>query len=121
VHESLSARPVQEALSTISKTTATSPKSGSLWSDIADDMGMPTSTSLANSASTFFTSEGEQSETRTQSRPLNADEKTGLWLLLGLLAGGWIVGGAVNPRKTEKKSVKDAVADAKENAKEALH
>ncbi|EIN07329.1 hypothetical protein PUNSTDRAFT_114790 [Punctularia strigosozonata HHB-11173 SS5] len=122
VHQSLTAHSLPEEPST-SGSPAKPSRSGpsSIWTDIADDLGIPTSTSVANMESAFFGTTDRSSEVKPQSRPLQPEEKTGVWLLLGLFAGGWVAGGLVNSQKKEKKNVKEAVAEAKENAKEALH
>ena len=38
---------------------------------------------------------------KQHSRMLDVDEQKGVWVLLGLLTGGWIVGGLVNNEKTD--------------------
>lgn len=39
---------------------------------------------------------------KQHSRPLDRDEQMGVWVLLGLLTGGWFVGGLVNGKPKEK-------------------
>lgn len=38
-------------------------------------------------------------EHKSQSRPLNGEEKNGVYVLLGLVAGGWLAGGLFGPAK----------------------
>lgn len=37
-----------------------------------------------------------------KSRPLTEEDRKGLWILLGLVAGGWIAGGIFSPRKRKQ-------------------
>jgi len=79
--------------------------SGGLIRDIADDLGLPKSFSLGKEAGKNSDSSGQTG----RSRPLQREEQTGIWVLLGLLAGSWFVGGMVNAAPTQN------VAETEEN------
>jgi hypothetical protein len=75
----------------------------------ADDTGIPTmpergQVTASQQADLDFVSEtGESSNTKNEdySRKLDKDEARGVWVLVGLLAGSWVLGGIVNgaPKK----------------------
>jgi len=68
---------------------------GSILQDVADDIGVPTSWETGETAKMSSTKENDYS------RPLDKDEVKGVWVLVGLLAGSWVLGGIVNsaPKK----------------------
>ncbi|KIJ16925.1 hypothetical protein PAXINDRAFT_180143 [Paxillus involutus ATCC 200175] len=87
-------------LATINADEAPSTKVG-LWADVLDDLGLPRSFSVRQSLREAGTSVVEAVKDRgngyrTSSRALNNDERMGLYVLLGLTVGSWVVGGAVN-------------------------
>jgi len=65
---------------------------GGLIRDIADDLGLPRSLGLGQQADQTT----DNSERTGKSRPLQREDRTGVWVLLGLIAGSWFVGGVVN-------------------------
>lgn len=75
--------------------------------DFADDLGLPRTFRVGNAVSDVVHATKEQR--LTKSRPLNDEETKGVWVLLGLLAGSWIIGGWVNrrPPAHEEHSVED--------------
>lgn len=80
------------------------------WQDVADDVGVPSQWNSGELAakqqvvmdSLLQTTGTSTTRERQHSRPLDGDEKRGVWVLLGLLTGGWIVGGIVNSKPKEK-------------------
>jgi len=85
---------------------------GGILQDIIDDLGLPTplfkapqDPAAALEALPYAPqSDASPSET-SYTRPLDKDDKTGLWVLLGIFLGSWVVAGVAAPsRKKEKKS-----------------
>ena len=84
------------------------PKTG-FWGDVIADLGL--SPSFAASASlikardtvsSVAKSVWEPTQAKQQpslSRPLNADEARGVWILLGILGGSWLAGGLFDTSK----------------------
>jgi hypothetical protein len=81
------------------------------WQDVAQDIGVPTNI-LKDTQRAVFDHIPDTSGTVSSrhSRTLDKDETKGVWVLFGLLAGSWILGGVVNERtgiahseSTEKK------------------
>lgn len=70
---------------------------GSILHDVAIDIGMPTS--WEHGQSTESASSTKENE---YSRKLDKDEVKGIWVLVGLLTGSWILGGIINgaPKKS---------------------
>lgn len=76
-------------------------KDQSFWRDVAEDLSIPTSFKLTTSELPEALLEGVLETTQTSgrksdvnySRTLDKDEKRGVWALLGLLAGSWVVAG----------------------------
>jgi len=80
----------------------------SVLGDILEDLGLPTSISSTSSelkkvaeeaaaAAAHYTTTSEYSSSeKSYSRPLDREEKRGVWLLIGILAGSWFVGGVAN-------------------------
>ncbi|KAH7921732.1 hypothetical protein BV22DRAFT_707009 [Leucogyrophana mollusca] len=67
---------------------------GGFWRDLADDMGLPRTIKVGQAV---LESDREATGVqKVQSRPLDKEETRGVWVLLGLLAGSWLVGGYVN-------------------------
>lgn len=77
------------------------------WQDVADDVGVPGqwgSVELAAKRQAVMDSLLQTTGTssireKQHSRTLDVEEQRGVWVLLGLLTGGWIVGGLVNNEK----------------------
>ncbi|KAF9246302.1 hypothetical protein BU15DRAFT_70405 [Melanogaster broomeanus] len=72
-----------------------------LWTDVLDDLGLPRSFSVRRSLCEAGTSvmgalKNRGNGHQTHSRPLNKDERMGLYVLLGMIAGSWVIGGIVN-------------------------
>lgn len=81
---------------------------GSILQDVADDIGVPTSWDREQSAdghpkldSSVERTGSSSTKEQDYSRKLNEEEVRGVWVLVALLAGGWLVGGVVNraPKK----------------------
>ena len=64
-----------------------------------EDAGLPTS--FSNS-----TPKPHTAEEKVYSRPLDASEKQGVYIFLGILLGSWIVGGLAAPASPKKSSKK---------------
>jgi hypothetical protein len=75
----------------------------------ADDTGIPTMpergqvTASPQTGLDFMSEAARTSNTRNKdhSRKLDKDEARGVWVLVGLLAGSWVLGGIINgaPKK----------------------
>ena len=65
------------------------------WADLWDSTGLPRSFS-ARRALSEARSLAAQHESQTSSRPLTDEERRGLYILLGILGGAWLVGRLVN-------------------------
>jgi hypothetical protein len=64
---------------------------------LADDLGLPRSFRVGQSVSNVVQAVKEKGpDINVKSRPLTDEERKGVWVLIGLLAGSWIVGGWVN-------------------------
>jgi hypothetical protein len=64
---------------------------------LADDLGLPRSFRVGQSVSNVVQAAKEKGpDINVKSRPLTDEERKGVWVLIGLLAGSWIVGGWVN-------------------------
>jgi hypothetical protein len=70
------------------------------WRDIAEDIGIPASINLPR------TTEKTRQEGGSTSEKLTPEESRGVWLLLGMLSGSWIIAGMVN-KKAEDQLKKD--------------
>lgn len=76
-------------------------KYSGLVGDVLDDLGVPHDV-LASSS--IAKERGPASTGRGQSRPLDADEKRGVYVLLGLLLGSWGASSVLAPsRKSESQ------------------
>ncbi|OJA08167.1 hypothetical protein AZE42_03592 [Rhizopogon vesiculosus] len=65
--------------------------------DLADDLVLPQTFRVSQVVSNAVHAVKEPgTNMRVESRPLNDAETKGVWVLLGLLAGSWIIGGWVN-------------------------
>lgn len=84
-----------------------------LWADIVEDLGLPTTftvprfgrvlgdaeKALADSLpdeSTVGVGKKEGESARYEERRLDPEEKRGVWVLLGLLGGSWVLGGVLS-------------------------
>ncbi|KAG2144891.1 hypothetical protein BD769DRAFT_1347535 [Suillus cothurnatus] len=68
-----------------------------LFRDLANDIGLQRSFRVGEVVSNVVRAAKEQGpDVHARSRPLNNEQTRGIWILLGLLAGSWIVGGWVN-------------------------
>lgn len=73
-------------------------KEARFWPEFWEGLGLPRSFSIRPSlsqASRLAAQSGED-EPRAQSRPLTGEERKGLYVLFGIVAGSWLVGGLVN-------------------------
>jgi len=75
-----------------------------LWADVTEDLGLRVNFFnapfiRARDAILSFTEDDHvrQQRQQSQSRPLNADEARGVWILLLILGGSWMAGGLFNP------------------------
>lgn len=68
-----------------------------LFRDLANNIGLQRSFRVGEVVSNVVRAAKEQGpDVHARSRPLNNEQTRGIWVLLGLLAGSWIVGGWVN-------------------------
>ncbi|KAG0707697.1 hypothetical protein DFH29DRAFT_593922 [Suillus ampliporus] len=73
------------------------PLESGFFLDLAHDIGLPRTFRVDKAVSNVVQAVKEQGpDVHAKSRPLNNEESRGVWVLLGLLAGSWIVGGWVN-------------------------
>jgi hypothetical protein len=79
---------------------------GGIWRDLADDIGLPTelrARKLTEGQQAAFDSLIETTNTthdeKSHSRNLDKEEQRGVWLLLGLLGGSWLLGGVNSASK----------------------
>jgi len=76
--------------------------------DLADDVGLPRTFRVSKAVSDVVRATKEQGpDMHAKSRPLNDVERKGVWVLLSLLAGSWIIGGWVNRTVPEEGGVED--------------
>jgi len=70
------------------------------WEDVAQDIGIPTNIFAEHPKRAVFDHipDASGSVPTKHSRALDKDEARGLWVLFGLLAGTWILGGVVNEK-----------------------
>jgi len=79
------------------KPSTSSSKAG-LWSDVVNDLGLPTSVKAPTVQWQFSETPAKSTVApKRYSRKLDSDEVRGVWMLLGLVAGSWILAGAVKP------------------------
>jgi len=75
-----------------------SSKEVGFWADFWESFGLPRSFSVSRTfseAGNLAVHAGEH-ESQTRSRPLTDEERKGLYVLLGIIGGSWLVGGLVN-------------------------
>jgi hypothetical protein len=80
-------------------------ETGGFWRDVADDIGVPMNfgmQAVPKAVLEAIPKIGGPSQ-KTYSRPLNTDESNGVWVLFGLLAGTWVVGGLFARRPDTEK------------------
>ncbi|KAF9227659.1 hypothetical protein BS17DRAFT_774113 [Gyrodon lividus] len=84
-------------------TNADEPSSSKVgfWVDVLDELSLPGSFNVRRCLSAVGTSVVEGVKNRgnghqMSSRPLNNDERRGLYVFLGIIVGSWVVGGVVN-------------------------
>lgn len=85
---------VEEIEETTSEKPSESAGEQGFFRDLADDLGLPRTSSVGQAVSNIVKEQGP--EMHAKSRPLNNEQSKGVWVLLGLLAGSWIIGGWVN-------------------------
>ncbi|KZV86549.1 hypothetical protein EXIGLDRAFT_774513 [Exidia glandulosa HHB12029] len=68
-----------------------------VWGGLADDIGLPSTDEIRNSLAKI--TDPASTPPLPKSKDLTEDDKKGLWMLVGLIAGGWIAGGIFSPRK----------------------
>ena len=64
-----------------------------LVQDVMDNLGIPPSLDLKKAVTEMLAQPPEKF--KGQSRELSRDERKGVWVLLGLLAGSWVAGGVL--------------------------
>jgi hypothetical protein len=74
-----------------------------LLQDIVQDLGVSSSVNLPSIKGVAGSFSQAKEKPAGQSRDLNKDEIRGLWILLGLLAGSWVLGGLVNGTPTKRE------------------
>lgn len=91
------------SLPSLTTPTTSSKKYAGIVGDMLDGLGVPHNVlSVSPTAN-----ENADAKSRTHSRPLDAEEQRGVYVLLGLLFGSWAVGSIVAPsRKAESKAQK---------------
>ncbi|KZT09489.1 uncharacterized protein LAESUDRAFT_712029 [Laetiporus sulphureus 93-53] len=87
-----------------------------IWGDIAEDFYLPTLLKPLSSAKEATFDIAELTETsgaqqKNYSRALGKDEVKGVWALLGLLAGSWIIAGFFAPSSVFAEHVTEAVEE----------
>jgi len=70
----------------------TSSSEAGFWSGVANDLGLPISVKGSSEMP-----EGSTATPKKYSRKLDSDEVRGLWVLLGLVGGSWILAGVAKP------------------------
>jgi len=74
------------------------------WQDVVQDIGIPTNIYGKDTKLAVFDHVLDTFGSVTQhTRTLGKDETRGVWILLGLLVGSWVLGGVVNDRPATKK------------------
>lgn len=69
--------------------------------DLANDLGLQPGFRVGEAVSNVVRAAKEQGpDVQAKSRPFNNEQTRGVWVLLGLLAGSWIVGGWVNRNRS---------------------
>jgi len=68
------------------------------WADFWESFGLPRSFRFRRtlSAAGNLAVRAGEDESQTRSRPLTNEERKGLYILLGIIGGSWLVGGLVN-------------------------
>lgn len=87
--------------------TTTSPHTtGGLFHDIAEDIGIPTTLNMNEVQKTIANLLARNDRYISQRRKLDEDEARGVWVLLGLLAGSYLLAGLVNGKPALQKDKK---------------
>jgi len=76
---------------------STSSTGAGFWSGVANDLGLPTSVEVPAVQWKSETPANSPVPTKSYSSKLDSDEVRGIWVLLGIVTGSWILGGMVNP------------------------
>lgn len=96
---------------TISK--AAIPTPSGFWADVAEDIGLPpsfhVSTPIIKAREAIKSAFHQDPAQQTQKisffqRPLETNEKEGVWVLLLILGGSWLAGGLFDGSKKKKPS-----------------
>lgn len=68
------------------------------WADFSESLGLPRSFSVRRTLSeaSNLAAQTGKDESQTRSRPLTDEERNGLYILLGIVGGSWLVGALVN-------------------------
>lgn len=111
-------------------TPATSTMDKGFWASIAEDAGLPTQLARQDAHPQHLTFEGLPEKTEAygarsdnvspHSRALEDDERRGLWVLGGLLAGAWVVAGWFEKESAVGAKAKQAAEQVKGVAQEKM-
>ncbi|GJJ12104.1 hypothetical protein Clacol_006345 [Clathrus columnatus] len=88
--------PTLEHATTRTQPVTSSPPTG-FWADFIDDLGIPTDYHISNPLKQ--SRDISSSEQPLSNRPLNDEEKRGLWALLLFISGSYIMGGLFSKPK----------------------
>ncbi|KAG8217732.1 hypothetical protein J3R82DRAFT_5891 [Butyriboletus roseoflavus] len=66
-----------------------------IWADFCESLGLPRSFSARRTLSNLAAQAGKD-KSQTRSRSLTDEERKGLYILLSIVGGSWLVGGLVN-------------------------
>jgi len=83
--------------------------SGGFLTDVMNDLGLPSSIKTPTVHWQFSeTPASSKNSTKTYSRDLDSNEVWGVWALLGLFAGSWVLGGIFKPASELDQAEKSA-------------
>jgi hypothetical protein len=101
LHESQEPSDRHKHEGSLSSRSRLSTPGGSILQDVGDEIGQVTASPQAVLDFSSETTETSNKRGKNHSRKLDRDEVRGVWVLVGLLAGSWVLGGVVNgaPKK----------------------
>ncbi|KAI0362163.1 hypothetical protein OH77DRAFT_1416385 [Trametes cingulata] len=93
---------------------------GQLVADMAEDLSLPTSFKRSPPAEAQYDvaqkTETSGGQDKSYSRTLDGDEKTGVWILIGLFASSWLAAGYFAPVSAWAHKVEEKAEDVAEKA-----